>query len=126
MGEVSADKPLAEGDDALDAVLVALWQCETERGFDHMAAKVRAYVAKGRAEALADVLADDAAIEVMRKAIEDELIEWRDEMRFMICGNGFSVCEKDGSPSPIIRFRTDIGLRIGLSALIAGRLGSES
>lgn len=70
-------------------------------------------------------LIDDAELlEVMRKAIEDKLIEWRDEMRFMICGNGFSVCERDGSPSPIIRFRTDVGLRIGLRALaehLAGR-----
>jgi hypothetical protein len=63
------------------------------------------------------VVEDVELLEVMRKAIEDELIDWRDEMRFMVCGNGFSIREKDGSPSPIIRFRTDIGLRIALNAL---------
>ena len=66
---------------------------------------------------ITEVLDDPELLEVMRKAIEDELIEWRDERRFMACGNGFAVREKDGSPSPIIRFRTDIGLRIGLKAL---------
>lgn len=30
---------------ALDAILVALWQCETERGFEHMSARVHALLA---------------------------------------------------------------------------------
>lgn len=50
-----AERLLDEADfrperDALDAILVALWQCETERGFEHMADKVRALVAEARAE----------------------------------------------------------------------------
>lgn len=68
------------------------------------------------ADSVTALAADDNLIEVMRKAIEDELVEWRDDTRFMVCGNGFSIRDKDGTPSPIIRFRTDIGLRIALHA----------
>ena len=70
-----------------------------------------------RAEDVTALVEDDALIEVMRKAVEDELVEWRDEMRFMACGNGFSIRSREGEPSAIIRFRTDIGLRLALRAL---------
>lgn len=39
-----------------------------------------------------------------------DLLELRD-------GNGYTVREKDGTPSNIIRFRTDMGLRIALAAI---------
>lgn len=68
------------------------------------------------ADAVRAYLTSDDTVERMRKAIEDELIEWRDAQRFMVCGNGFTVREKDGEPSPIIRFSTDVGLRIALAA----------
>ena len=69
------------------------------------------------AETIRAIVDDWDLVEVGRKAIEDELIDWRDNRRFMVCGNGFSVCENDGTPSPIIRFRTDIGLKIALRAI---------
>lgn len=69
------------------------------------------------AEALRALAEDGELIEVARKAIEDELIEWRDSMMFTICGNGFAIRGKDGTPSPIIRFRTDVGLCIALEAI---------
>ena len=36
--------------DAVDAILIALWQCETQGGFEHMATKVRVKVDRLRAE----------------------------------------------------------------------------
>jgi len=106
-----------------DALAKAIWEASradegtiSATGANHVA---DALIASG-AVVDADTLADDVAlVESARKAIEDELIDWRDEGSFMICGNGFTVREKDGSPSEIIRFRTDIGFRIGLRALAA-------
>lgn len=65
--------------------------------------------------AFADLQAiDDRALEAARMAVEDALVEWRDNTRFTICGNGFTIRNRDGSPSSIVRFRTDWGLRIAL------------
>lgn len=41
---------LAEND-ALDAILVALWQCETEAGYEHVRTKVEKHVHERMAEA---------------------------------------------------------------------------
>jgi hypothetical protein len=62
---------------------------------------------------------DLAALEAARKAVEDELIEWRDARRFIIGGNGFVVREKDGTESSIMRLSTAMGLRIGIKAYLA-------
>lgn len=64
-------------------------------------------------------LADDHALlyEIPRRAIEDELIDWRDNRRFVLRNNGFVVKESDGSPSDIIRFGPETGVRIALLAL---------
>ena len=64
------------------------------------------------------VAEDDNLLEVGRKAIEDTLIDWRDS-RLSECGrgNGFAVREEDGSPSNIIRFGPETGLRIALKAI---------
>lgn len=119
---------LTESKDALAKALreiPVVWETETHKAvkflLDHDDAEfvADALIASG-AVIDADTLADDEAlVEAARKAIEDELIDWRDEGRFMLCGNGFTVREKDGSPSEIIRFRTDLGFRIGLRALTA-------
>lgn len=106
-----------------DALAKAIWEASradegtiSATGANHVA---DALIASG-AVVTADTLADDGAlVEAARQAIEDELIDWRDERRSMLCGNGFTVREKDGSPSEVIRFRTDIGFRIGLRALVA-------
>lgn len=55
--------------------------------------------------------------EVARKAIEDELIEFRDSGISMIRNNGFTIKYPDGSPSEIIRFGPETGVRIALLAL---------
>ena len=64
-------------------------------------------------------LADDSETlwNVARRAIEDELVEWRDECRFMLRNNGFVINERDGSPSHVIRFGPEVGVRIALLAL---------
>lgn len=64
-------------------------------------------------------LADDSGLlwTVARRAIEDELIEWRDSRMFVLRNNGFVVKEMDGSPSDVIRFGPEVGVRIALRAL---------
>ena len=64
-------------------------------------------------------MADDSELlwNVARKAIEDELVEWRDSRMFVLRNNGFVISEKDGSPSQIIRFGPETGVRIALLAL---------
>jgi hypothetical protein len=72
-------------------------------------------------EAAARALAaDDELLEVARLAIEDALIEWRDERRSMpFRNNGLVVKERDGSPSDVIRFGPEMAMRIGLLAVAA-------
>jgi len=65
-------------------------------------------------------LADNEEVlyNVARKAIEDRLIEWRDSRLSMLGrNNGFVVKEYDGTPSEIIRFGPEFGVRIALLAL---------
>ena len=57
-------------------------------------------------------------LEVGRKAIEDALIEWRDSrLSCFTRNNGFVVKEKDGTPSHIIRFGPEHGLKVALEAI---------
>lgn len=71
------------------------------------------------ADLLRTIAADDDLMEIGRKAIEDELVEWRDSMRFVIHGNGFTIRNFDSSPSHIIRFGPEIGVQIALKAIAA-------
>lgn len=65
--------------------------------------------------ALAD---DDDLLEVGRKAVEQELVEWRDSrMSLLGRGNGLVIREKDGKESSIIRFGPETALRIALKAI---------
>lgn len=57
-------------------------------------------------------------LEVGRKAIEDTLIDWRDNrLSEFPRGNGLVIREKDGSDSSIIRFGPETALMIGLIAI---------
>lgn len=64
-------------------------------------------------------LADDHELlyNVPRRAIEDELVDWRDSGRFMLRNNGFVINESDGTPGRVIRFGPETGVRIALRAL---------
>jgi hypothetical protein len=59
-------------------------------------------------------LTTDEAAERARRVVEDELVDWRDEMRFVIRRNGLVIHDKDGRPSPIIRFGFEVGWLIAL------------
>ena len=59
-------------------------------------------------------LITDAMVEAARQAVEDEAIERRDARIFVLCGNGISVRERDGSESSVHRMRTDEAIRIAL------------
>lgn len=55
---------------------------------------------------------------VARRAIEDELVEWRDSCMFVASrSNGLVIKSRSGEPSDIIRFGPEVGVRIALRAL---------
>lgn len=63
-------------------------------------------------------LAGDAELmEVGRKAVENELVEWRDNTRFMPRNNGLTIRNRDGSESGIVRFGPEVGVAIALRAI---------
>jgi hypothetical protein len=73
-------------------------------------------------EAILRLVDDRAALEIGRRAVEEELIRWRDSrLSEPTRGNGLVVREKDGRPSSIIRFGTETALRIALRAIADGR-----
>lgn len=74
---------------------------------------------------LEEIIENDELIEIGRKAIEDELIEWRDSgLSCLNRGNGFVCRWPDGKSSDIIRFGPEVGIRIALKA-IAKHLGEK-
>jgi len=66
-----------------------------------------------------NILAENKKLlEVGRKAVEDVLIEWRDNrISEFNRGNGLVVREKNGRDSHIIRFGIETALRIALRAM---------
>ena len=60
--------------------------------------------------------ADPDARERARKIVEDELVEWRDERRFVLRNNGLVIKEADSAPSHIIRFGFEYGWSLALRA----------
>lgn len=70
-----------------------------------------------KASALREILKDPEMMEIARLAVEDELMEWRDAMRFVSNRNGFAILNRDGSPSNVIRLSTVMGLHTALNAM---------
>lgn len=67
---------------------------------------------------LRKIAEDDRLLEVGRKAIEDELVMWRDSrLSTLNRGNGLVIREPDGTASSIIRFGPQTALRIGMKAI---------
>lgn len=65
----------------------------------------------------------DELLEIGRKAIEDVLVDWRDNRLSMFNrGNGLVIREKDGRDSSIIRFGPETALRIGMKAIGQAKL----
>ncbi|AXQ62096.1 hypothetical protein SEA_SKYSAND_63 [Gordonia phage Skysand] len=70
------------------------------------------------ADELREIAKDQDLLEVARKAIEDELIEWRDSgISTPFRNNGLVVKYVDGQPSDIIRFGPETAVQIGLQAI---------
>lgn len=62
----------------------------------------------------------DAQLEIGRRAIEDVLIEWRDNgLSEVGRNNGLVIKGRDGSASSIIRFGPETALKIGIKAMLA-------
>ena len=66
---------------------------------------------------LAEIASNPRLLEIGRKAIEDELVEWRDSRLSTMRNNGLVIREKNGEESSIIRFGPENALRIGLLAI---------
>ncbi len=59
-------------------------------------------------------------LEIGRKAVEETLIDWRDNrLSELMRNNGCVVKEKDGTASDIIRFGPETCIAIGLKAIAA-------
>lgn len=70
----------------------------------------------GMIQSLAD---NPELLEIARKAVEDELVDFRESrISMMGRGNGLVICESDGTPSSHIRLGTEHALKIGLKAII--------
>jgi len=67
---------------------------------------------------LEEIIDSPELLEIGRRAIEDSLVEFRDDrISEFNRGNGFVVREKDGKSSNVIRFGPETGLRIALKAI---------
>jgi hypothetical protein len=69
------------------------------------------------ANMLIDIVDDYELMEIARQAIEDRLVEFRDERLSTLRGNGLVIRERDGSESSIIRFGPETAVAIGLNAI---------
>ena len=69
-------------------------------------------------ETLNIIAEDKRLLEVGRKAVEDVLVDFRDnDISMFTRGNGLVVREKDGKDSSIIRLGPEDAIRIGLKAI---------
>lgn len=81
------------------------------------------FIAKTKADAKRELLEELASAEVSewaRKRVEDELVEWRDEQRFMMRRNGLTIRNQDGSSSDIIRFGFEMAWAMCLREKLEG------
>lgn len=70
-------------------------------------------------EKIEEILLSKELLEIGRKAIEDALIDWRDDrLSEFTRGNGLVIREKDGNDSSIIRFGPETALKIGIKAML--------
>lgn len=65
-----------------------------------------------------NIIDDIKLLEIGRKAIEDVLIEWRDNRISMMRNNGLVIKERNGKDSHIIRMGPEDAIRIGMRAII--------
>ena len=66
---------------------------------------------------LPEIYKDAELLEIGRLAIEDMLVEWRDDRLSVMRNNGLVIKERDGENSSIIRMGPEDALRIGLEAI---------
>lgn len=72
----------------------------------------------GRGTVSEPIQLTDSEHEIARKAVEDVLIEFRDNrLSLPLRRNGLVVAEKDGTPSSVIRLGMEEALRIAIKAI---------
>lgn len=66
------------------------------------------------------IIVDDELLEVGSKAVEEQLIKYRDHrMSEPLRANGCVIRERDGRDSSVIRFGMETALRVALQAIQA-------
>jgi len=69
-----------------------------------------------------DIINDNELLEIGRRAVEDELISFRESRLSQLRGNGLVIKEIDGTPSSVIRFGMETALVIALRAIKAAKV----
>jgi hypothetical protein len=68
---------------------------------------------------------DQAALTAAHKAVEDVLVDLRDNgISTLECANGIVIRSRDGEPSPVIRIGTREALEIGIKAYLAATIAT--
>lgn len=80
---------------------------------------------KTLAEQIRELTLRPDLVEVVRKKVEDQLIDMRDSGMFMANSNGLAVFGKDGSNPGVIRIGTGMAVSMILE-LVARRLEEET
>jgi hypothetical protein len=105
-------------DDLTQIRLKAQYEYDREYRLTKQLSKAQAHYDKRAREIFEEIADDDKLLEEGRKAIEDTLVEWRDNrLSEFARGNGLVIREKNGRDSSIIRFGPETALRIGLKAI---------
>lgn len=68
-------------------------------------------------KALKEIAENPVLLEVARKAIEDALLDFRDDRIFTLRNNGLVIKESNGEESSVIRFGSEVAMAIGLKAI---------
>lgn len=70
-------------------------------------------------DTLSYVASNPVLLEVGRKAVEDTLVDLRDErLSLLFRNNGLIIKERDGSKSDIIRMGPEDAIRVGMLAIV--------
>lgn len=77
----------------------------------------RLSIGEGKYMTLKEISNDNDLLEIGRKAIEDVLVEFRDNRLSTLRNNGLVIKEYNGDNSSIIRMGPEDALRIGLKAI---------
>ncbi len=102
------------------------WASESCPRFKDFEEKNRLSNTTGVTMTIQELIDSPKMMEIARKAVEDELIEWRDlRLSTLGRGNGLVIREYDRSLSSTIRFGMERAMVVGLKAIAAHLKGDR-